>query len=76
MAENATPAPVIHEFERTYLLKLRLAAEVILEAAPELSLISDPLETELRILKDRLEFELLLPGTAVGAPWRDGARRG
>lgn len=72
MGENAIPGPVIHEFERTYLEKLRLAAEVILEAAPDLSFISDPLETELRILKDRLEFALLLPGTALGTPWRDG----
>ncbi len=72
MSENATPSPAIHEFERTYLEKLRLAARVILEAAPGLSLVSDPLEVELGIFKDRVEFALLLPEAAVTAlPWRD-----
>ena len=73
MGENATPSPAIHEFERTYLEKLWLAARVILEAAPGLSLVSDPLEVELGIFKDRVEFALLLPEAAVSAlPWRDG----
>jgi hypothetical protein len=72
MSENTAPRPVIHEFERTYLEKLRLAALVILEAAPELSLVSDPLEVELGIFKDRVEFALLLPeAAAAGLPWRD-----
>jgi hypothetical protein len=61
MGENATPKPAICEFERTYLEKLRLAAQVLLEAAPDLSLVSDPLEVELGIFKDRVEFMLLLP---------------
>jgi hypothetical protein len=73
MGENTTPGGVMHEFERTYLEKLRLAAQVILEAAPDLSLVSDPLETELGIFKDRVEFTLLLPEASVGAlPWRGG----
>ena len=59
MSENTAPRPVIHEFERTYLGKLLLAAGVILEAATDLSLISDPLEVELGIFKDRVEFALL-----------------
>lgn len=73
MTENATTGPVMHEFERTYLEKLRLAAQVILEAAPDLSLVSAPLESELVIFKDRVEFALLLPAAAFGAlPWRGG----
>jgi hypothetical protein len=72
MDENATPEPTIHEFERTYLERLRLAAQVILEAAPDLALLSDPLEVELGIFKDRVEFLLLLPEAAIGElPWRD-----
>ena len=73
MSENAAPGPVLHEFERTYLEKLLLAARVILEAAPDLALVSDPLEVELGIFKDRVEFALLLPeAAAVTLPWRDG----
>jgi hypothetical protein len=73
MGINATPGPTIHEFERTYMEKLRLAAQVILEAAPDLSLVSDPLEVELGIFKDRVEFVLLLPEAAADElPWRDG----
>jgi len=73
MSENATSGPVIHEFERTCLEKLRLAAQVILEAAPDWSLVSDPLEVELGIFKDRVEFMLLLPEAVVGElPWRGG----
>jgi hypothetical protein len=72
MSENAVPRSEIHEFERTYLGKLLLAAGVILEAAPDLSLVSDPLEAELGIFKDRVEFALILPEAAVVAlPWRD-----
>jgi hypothetical protein len=74
MSENATPGPVIHEFEQTYLEKLRLAANVILEAAPDLSLVADPLEVELEIFRDRVEFALLLPEAALSAlPWRNGS---
>jgi hypothetical protein len=67
------PKPTIYEFERTYLEKLRLAAQVILEAAPDASFISDPLEVELGIFKDRVEFMLLLPEAANDElPWRAG----
>jgi hypothetical protein len=73
MSDNAVPKPQIHTFERTYLDKLRLAAQVILEAAPDLDLVSDPLEVELGIFKDRVEFLLLLPEAAAGElPWRAG----
>ena len=73
MSESAAAGSALHEFERTYLGKLLLAAKVILEAAPDLSLVSDPLEVELGIFKDRVEFALLLPeATAVTLPWRDG----
>ena len=72
MSENAALGPVLHEFERTYLEKLLLAAKVILEAAPELALVPDPLEVELGIFKDRVEFLLLLPeASAAALPWRD-----
>ena len=72
MSRNSVTGPVIQEFERTYLEKLRLAAQVILEAAPELSLVSDPLEVELGIFKDRVEFALLLPEAAAALSRRDG----
>jgi hypothetical protein len=72
MSENTASRPAIHQFEQTYLGKLLLAAKVILEAAPDLSLVSDPLEVELGIFKDRVEFALLLPeAAAVALPWRD-----
>jgi hypothetical protein len=67
MSENTNPGQAIHEFERTYLEKLRLAAQVILEAAPDGSLVSDPLEVELGIFKDRVEFMLLLPEAVTSA---------
>jgi hypothetical protein len=48
---------------------------VILEAAPDLSFVTAPLEVELGIFKDRVEFMLLLPETAVGElPWRGDGR--
>jgi hypothetical protein len=73
MGENVTPRSAIHEFERTYLEKLRLAAQVILEAAPDGSLVPDPLEEELGIFKDRVEFMLLLPEAPTSElPWRGG----
>lgn len=73
MSEIPAPKPVIHEFERTWLEKLRLAAQVILDAAPDWSLMSDPLAAELGIFKDRVEFMLLLPEAAAASlPWRGG----
>jgi hypothetical protein len=66
MEDSAVPKQAIYPFERTYLEKLRLAADVILNAAPDGSLVSDPLEVELGMFKDRVEFALLLP-TAQGA---------
>lgn len=73
MSDNANSGLRIHEFERAYLEKLRMAAQVILDAGPDLSLVSDPLEVELGIFKDRVEFMLLLPEAASGeVPRRDG----
>jgi hypothetical protein len=61
----------LHEFERTYFERLRLAAQVILDAAPDLELVTDPLEAELHIFKERTEFLLLLPEYAGAViPWR------
>ena len=51
MDEHPAPKPVLHGFERIFLDKLRLAAQVILEAAPDLDLVPDPLEVELGILR-------------------------
>ncbi len=73
MEDNASPKQVIYEFERAYFEKLRLAAQVILDAAPDVNFVSDPLEVELAIFRDRVEFMLLLPEAAAGElPWRAG----
>jgi hypothetical protein len=73
MSDHTAPVQALHEFERTYLEKLRLAAQVILEAARDLTVVPDPLEVELGIFKDRVEFALLLPEAAVSAlPQHDG----
>jgi hypothetical protein len=66
VADTASPAQVLYPFERTYFEKLRLAAQVILEAAPELSLVPDPLEADLAIFKDRVELILLRPEAGAG----------
>jgi hypothetical protein len=65
----------LDDSERTYLEKLRLAALVILDAAAlGGDLVSDGLEVELGIFKDRVEFALLLPEHAAGyLPWRQVA---
>jgi hypothetical protein len=61
----------LHEFESTYFERLRLAAQVILDAAPDLELVTDPLEAELHIFRERVEFLLLLPEYAGAViPWR------
>lgn len=75
MEDNPAPVPALNQDERIFLEKLRLAAQVILDAAPDLDFISDPLESEAGILKDRVEFMLLLPEAAEDAlPWRKVAR--
>ena len=75
MEQIPTPPSALNPDERTFLEKLRLAAQVILDAAPDLGFISDPLESEAAILKDRVEFMLLLPEAAEDSlPWRKVAR--
>jgi hypothetical protein len=59
MDNSAGTGKNMFEFERTYLERLRLAAQVILEAAPDLELVTDPLEVELQIFKERVEVLLL-----------------
>jgi hypothetical protein len=49
MENSAGTGKHMSEFERTYFERLRLAAQVILEAAPDLELVTDPLEVELPI---------------------------
>jgi len=71
LESSAGTAKELHEFERTYFERLRLAAQVILEAAPDLELVTDPLEVELQIFKERVEFLLLLPELSSDViPWR------
>jgi hypothetical protein len=71
MTDSAPLSPALHDFERTYLEKLLLAARVLLDAAPDMDMIADPLEAELGIFKDRLEFALLLPEDSTETlPWR------
>jgi len=53
-------------FERVHLEKPRLACQVILDLASE-RFISDCLETELDVLRDRIDLALLLPDRP-GAP--------
>lgn len=48
------------KFERTYLERLRLACDVLLELAEE-DEISDGLEAELRGFKETVERDLLMP---------------
>ena len=71
-AENITgTGRDLPDFERTYLERLRLAAQVILDAGPDLELVTDPLEVELQIFKERVEFLLLLPEYSDAVlPWR------
>jgi hypothetical protein len=47
-------------FERTYLERLKLACDVLLELAED-DQISDGLEVELRGFKEQVERELLIP---------------
>jgi hypothetical protein len=68
---SASTGKDLLDFERTYFDRLRLAAQVIIEAAPDLELVTDPLEAELQIFRERVEFLLLLPEHADHVlPWR------
>ena len=46
-------------FERTHLERLKLAADVLLS---EHDAITDPMESELTLFRERVEHALLLPG--------------
>jgi hypothetical protein len=71
MKDHQATARPLHDFERVYLERLRLAAQVILETASDLELVTDPLEAELAIFKERVEYLLLLPAHADDVlPWR------
>ena len=72
MSENTASRPAIHQFEQTYLGKLLLAAKVILEAAPDLSLVSDPLESTRAYSRTALDSRSCSrEAAAVALPWRD-----
>ena len=60
VTDQASPVRALYGFERTYFEKLRLAAQVIMDAGSDLTFVSDPLEAELAIFKDRVELMLLL----------------
>jgi hypothetical protein len=62
--EVATMEDGLLAFERVHLEKLCLACQVLLGLAKE-QFISDPLETELHELQDRIERILLLPDRAA-----------
>jgi hypothetical protein len=78
MEKGKSGKPGLDDFERTHLERLRLAAQIILDAAGTGDLVCDGLEVELGVFKDRVEFALLLPEYSPGAlPWRgiaDGIR--
>jgi hypothetical protein len=50
-------------FERTHLERLKLAADILLS---EHDSITDPMEAELILFRDRVEHALLLPGHPNG----------
>ena len=52
-------ADTLAVFERTHLERLKLAADILLS---EHDAITDPMETELVIFRERIEHALLLPG--------------
>lgn len=53
-----TESDALRDFERTSLERIRLAADVIIELGDE---IPSALETDLTLLKERVERVLLLP---------------
>jgi hypothetical protein len=54
---------ILPGLERTHLERLKLAADVLLS---EHDAITDPLEAELTIFRERVEHALLLPGHPSG----------
>ena len=52
----------LEHHDRVYLDKLRLATDVLMQAAQESDLVPDPLEVELVLLKDRIDRALLSTG--------------
>jgi hypothetical protein len=50
-------------FERTHLERLKLASDVLLS---EHDAITDPMESELTLFRERVEHALLLPGPGNG----------
>jgi hypothetical protein len=65
VTDKAGRTLALYGFERTYFEKLRLAAQVIIDAGSDLDFVSDPLEAELGIFKDHVEFMLLLPEAGI-----------
>jgi hypothetical protein len=67
--EGDTVQQGLYRFERTYLERLKLACEVLLELAGEDQL-ADPLEVELRGFKEQVEHALLQPDRPEAATAR------
>jgi hypothetical protein len=61
MEDNPVPRQAIYQFERTYLEKLRLAADVILNAAPDGSLVSDPSKSNSECSRTALNSRCCFP---------------
>jgi hypothetical protein len=67
--ERSMPVSVNDEIDtrdRIYLEKLRLATDVLLQAGEEKDVLNDLMQTELFLLRDRVERALLLPEDASG----------
>ena len=58
MTDSTARGDRLRDFERVHLEKLRLATQVLLALGPD-GTIPDPLESELTIFLDRVEFTLL-----------------
>lgn len=70
---TATAHDGLEDRDRTYLEKLRLAADVILQLGEDPGVIPNTLEVELWVSRDRVERALLqIPGATAGIlPWHE-----
>jgi hypothetical protein len=65
MSYPSLPGIQVPDFHRIHLQRLKLAADVILSEAPDLS---TSLETELLLYRELIECALLEPATTAAAP--------
>ncbi|MCL2586491.1 MAG: hypothetical protein FWE35_29025 [Streptosporangiales bacterium] len=57
----------LDQHDRIYLDKLRLAIDALLDAAEEPGFLNDVLQAELFLARDKVQWALLRPETAVGS---------